>query len=413
MDLHGTEHLFHSLGKYAQQEFGFKKPPTLNLVSDKQNQMKLLGKTAYYDPQNMSISIYVDGRHPKDILRSFAHELVHHTQNENGELETGGYTGQGYAQKNKNLRNMERDAYERGNMCFRDWEDQLKQEKPTIYNERRNYKMSTKKWKNKELSEILSKKFGFKMNLGALNESKEITHMCALHVTHKKSGKEGHPIAHTLTESGDISHYTVEFDDVIVENIAVGDLKILVQEEHHHKRDDVKDHDEKKPVVKEEELDEAAKPDFPDVDGDGDRKEPISKAQKDKKEKGSEKEDKEDDGEEKKEGSKDLSKVPPQLRKHVGKKMKESRFYKLVKEEVLKQLEEVKKKDKPMNSAMISRLKDPKKIKELIDKYHKIAKEQENLYDNKGDAYYDETAEAYYRAANNLKVQLRYLKEKK
>ena len=71
--------------------------------------------------------------------------------------------------------------------------------------------MSTKKWKNKELSEILSKKFGFKMNLGALNESKEITHMCALHVTHKKSGKEGHPIAHTLTESGDISHYTVEF----------------------------------------------------------------------------------------------------------------------------------------------------------------------------------------------------------
>ena len=93
--------------------------------------------------------------------------------------------------------------------------------------------------------------------------------------------------------------------------------------------------------------------------------------------------------------------------------MKESRFYKLVKEEVLKQLEEVKKKDKPMNSAMISRLKDPKKIKELIDKYHKIAKEQENLYDNKGDAYYDETAEAYYRAANNLKVQLRYLKEKK
>ena len=323
IDLHGTEHLFHSLGKYAQQEFGFKKPPTLNLVSDKQNQMKLLGKTAYYDPQNMSISIYVDGRHPKDILRSFAHELVHHTQNENGELETGGYTGQGYAQKNKNLRNMERDAYERGNMCFRDWEDQLKQEKPTIYNERRNYKMSTKKWKNKELSEILSKKFGFKMNLGALNESKEITHMCALHVTHKKSGKEGHPIAHTLTESGDISHYTVEFDDVIVENIAVGDLKILVQEEHHHKRDDVKDHDEKKPVVKEEALEEEDKK--PDEDGDG-----VPDY--------ADKEPGKDDNEDKDKKSKDLSKVPPQLRKHVGKKMKESRFYKLVKEEVLKQL---------------------------------------------------------------------------
>jgi len=323
MDLTSVGDLFDNLGKYAQKEFGFKNPPTLNLVSDKQNQMKLLGKTAYYDPQNMSISIYVDGRHPKDILRSFAHELVHHTQNENGELDIGGYSGEGYAQKNKNLRNMERDAYERGNMCFRDWEDQLKQEKPTIYNERRNYKMSTKKWKNKELSGILSKKFGFKMNLGALNESKEITHMCALHVTHKKSGKEGHPISHTLTENGDISHYTVEFEDVIVENIAVGDLKILVQEEHSHKRDDKKDHDKKKPVVKEEALEEEDKK--PDEDGDG-----VPDY--------ADKEPGKDDNEDKDKKSKDLSKVPPQLRKHVGKKMKESRFYKLVKKEVLKQL---------------------------------------------------------------------------
>ena len=56
-------------------------------------------------------------------------------------------------------------------------------------------------------------------------------------------------------------------------------------------------------------MEEGAKPDFPDVDGDGDTKEPISKASKEKKEK--EGDDKED---------KDLSKVPPQLRKHVAKK---------------------------------------------------------------------------------------------
>ncbi len=174
MELDQTEELFHNLGKFAQKQFGFKKPPTLNLLSDQENQSKPLGKTAYYDPQNMSISIYVDGRHPKDILRSFAHELVHHTQNENGQLNVSGYSGQGYAQKNKNLRAMERDAYERGNMCFRDWEDQLKQSKPTIYNERRNYKMSTKKWKNKELSENLSERFGIKMNLSALNESYDL-----------------------------------------------------------------------------------------------------------------------------------------------------------------------------------------------------------------------------------------------
>jgi hypothetical protein len=49
--------------------------------------------------------------------------------------------------------------------------------------------------------------------------------------------------------------------------------------------------------------------DFPDVDQDGDKEEPISKAQKDKKEKEG------DDGK-----KKDLNKVPPQLRKHVAKK---------------------------------------------------------------------------------------------
>ena len=58
-----------------------------------------------------------------------------------------------------------------------------------------------------------------------------------------------------------------------------------------------------------EELEEEKKPDFPDVDGDGDTKEPISKAQKDKKEK--------EGGEDKKD--KDYSKVPPQLRKHMQK----------------------------------------------------------------------------------------------
>jgi hypothetical protein len=117
-------------------------------------------------------------------------------------------------------------------------------------------------------------------------EGKKITHMCALEVIHKSTGMKGHPIAHTLSESGHISHYSVEFDSVIVEHIPVGNLKIIVQEEHSHKRDDVKAHDKDKKKMSEKELEESEKPDFPDVDGDGDRKEPISKAQKDKKEKG-------------------------------------------------------------------------------------------------------------------------------
>ena len=52
-----------------------------------------------------------------------------------------------------------------------------------------------------------------------------------------------------------------------------------------------------------------AKPDFVDVDNDGNTKEPISKAAKDK----------EKEGKTKKKKPKDLSKVPPQLRKHMAK----------------------------------------------------------------------------------------------
>lgn len=171
-DLSNSEELFHALGQFAQKRFGFKKPPLLNLVSDEKNAGKLLGKTAYYDPQSLAVTIYTDNRHAKDILRSLAHELVHHTQNENGMLNDSGYHGQGYAQKNKGLRKSEEDAYLRGNMCFRDWEDQLKQDKPTIYNEWRNKDMSTKDWKRKELMENLNEKFGFKMDLKKLNEAK-------------------------------------------------------------------------------------------------------------------------------------------------------------------------------------------------------------------------------------------------
>ena len=163
-------------------------------------------------------------------------------------------TSVGYAQKDPHLRKMESEAYLKGNMCFRDWEDQYKSKHKDIFYERRIRKMSTKKWKNKELSSLLNERWGFSMNLDKLNESREITHMCALHVTHKKSGKEGHPIKHTLSESGEISHYTVEFADVIVENIAVENLNILQLEKHSHKRDEEKEHDKNKSVVSEEEL---------------------------------------------------------------------------------------------------------------------------------------------------------------
>jgi len=119
------------LGKFtnfAKNKMGFDYPPRLFLKQDAENSKGFLGSTAHYDPQNKAITIFITGRHPKDILRSFAHELVHHTQNLRGDLSPDkcGQMTDKYAQENPHMRKMEEEAYLIGNMCFRDWEDNEK-----------------------------------------------------------------------------------------------------------------------------------------------------------------------------------------------------------------------------------------------------------------------------------------------
>ncbi len=151
---------------FAQEHIGFNEPPKLFLKQDKENASNPLGKTAFYDPTEKSVTLYVTGRHPKDILRSLGHELVHHKQNCDGKFENVGDMGEGYAQKNPHLRQMEFEANSVGSMCLRDFEDGLREQK-TIYYEhlqKGEKTMSTKDWKNKELTTLLSEAWGFKFN---------------------------------------------------------------------------------------------------------------------------------------------------------------------------------------------------------------------------------------------------------
>ena len=119
--------LVKSLYSYAQRKMGFNNPANITFQSDAQNAGNDLGKTGQYHPDSFTITIYTDRRHIKDVLRSIAHELVHHDQNCCGALEEPFEAGPGYAQKDNRMRGLERDAYERGNMIFRDWEDTYKQ----------------------------------------------------------------------------------------------------------------------------------------------------------------------------------------------------------------------------------------------------------------------------------------------
>lgn len=89
---------------------------------DNSNAKEFLGKTAYYDPNSMSIVLYTEGRHPKDIARSFSHEMVHHTQNLENRLGNIGGTN---TMEDDNLNKLEQEANLKGTMTFRNWTDSL------------------------------------------------------------------------------------------------------------------------------------------------------------------------------------------------------------------------------------------------------------------------------------------------
>ena len=97
--------------------------PTMELIDgDSENASDFLGKTAYYDPENKHIVLYTEGRHPKDIVRSYAHEMIHHIQNLEGRL--GDITTTN-TQEDGDLDKLEQEANLKGTMTFRNWTDSI------------------------------------------------------------------------------------------------------------------------------------------------------------------------------------------------------------------------------------------------------------------------------------------------
>ena len=97
--------------------------PEVKLRKDEAEAANFFGRTAYYDPNNKEIVLYTLGRHPKDIVRSFSHEMVHHMQNLNGTL---GNVQTSNTNEDDHLQELEKEAYLTGNITFRNWEDSLK-----------------------------------------------------------------------------------------------------------------------------------------------------------------------------------------------------------------------------------------------------------------------------------------------
>ena len=104
--------------------------PEIKIRHDEDNSKNFFGRTAYYDPNVKEIVLFVDGRHNKDIVRSFSHEMVHHIQNLEGRLNNIHTTN---TTEDKNLLEIEAEAYMQGNITFRNWEDSLKNQNESLW----------------------------------------------------------------------------------------------------------------------------------------------------------------------------------------------------------------------------------------------------------------------------------------
>jgi len=103
--------------------------PEIKTIKDDVNAKDIFGKTAHYDPNSKEIVLYTSGRHDKDILRSFSHEMVHHMQNLEGRL---GNIQTSNTNEDEELLEIEKEAYLKGNITFRNWEDSIKNESKSL-----------------------------------------------------------------------------------------------------------------------------------------------------------------------------------------------------------------------------------------------------------------------------------------
>ena len=97
--------------------------PEVAIQKDEANAANFFGRTAYYDPNNKKIVLYTLGRHDKDIVRSYSHEMIHHMQNIKGTLHNIQTQD---TNADSDLLELEKEAYLLGNITFRNWEDGLK-----------------------------------------------------------------------------------------------------------------------------------------------------------------------------------------------------------------------------------------------------------------------------------------------
>ena len=90
---HNSKHIIADFVKYCARELNIEKLPHVKLIADKA-WVETYRSFGEYNPQESTVKVYYLNRNTADVLRSLAHELVHHRQEELGMIEDmSGETG--------------------------------------------------------------------------------------------------------------------------------------------------------------------------------------------------------------------------------------------------------------------------------------------------------------------------------
>ena len=110
-------------------------------------------KTGYYSPDEKRVVVFTYGRALKDVLRTVAHEFIHHMQNlQNPDKDWG---SGGDLEADRKLRGIEGEAFLLGNIIFREWTEKMKKTKEL--NESKKRKKQVKNDKGELVPETCDK----------------------------------------------------------------------------------------------------------------------------------------------------------------------------------------------------------------------------------------------------------------
>ena len=125
--------------------------PEIELNPEEQDGLFI--KTGYYSPDEKRVVVFTYGRALKDVLRTVAHEFIHHMQNlQNPDKDWG--TG-GDLEADRKLRGIEGEAFLLGNIIFREWTEKMKKTKEL--NESKKRKKQVKNDKGELVPETCDK----------------------------------------------------------------------------------------------------------------------------------------------------------------------------------------------------------------------------------------------------------------